>query len=489
MREKNLLNNKSLFKVAMLTNIYFFSVHFLQYLSYFGIVLLVVWGIAILAYDIYYKKIKKVYLYKFSLAFLVIGVVSHILNIAPDENSYFSTLVGIVLLVITAIFMYIFIPSNREKKGRIAKEIYTVGKIYLYTTFILNIIGIILLVVFKGSLGERIIIYDNRFTGVYINPNMGAFNCFLTIVFAGFLTSTKFCKNIGKARVNKIFANIAMAISYLVIAISDSKGALLVLVAFLLVFCGLSLYKAYVAKKMRHMKYAVLGIVMTAVVVFTVKPCQNAMAYVVNNVDITPFEISASAETEKVNNEKENEAEITFDHEAEKEKNGGGRLNLYLKSIEFFKEKPVFGWGAGNMLLMGEETTVNTIDNLQIDLGSKIFEAHNGYLTILATSGIVGFVVFVALIGIALYVIMQNTLFKVKNGGIGKTAIITAAIIAFLVYAFVEPSLVYYPCASVATLWFFLGAGLQSVANNKNLKLNSSVKELVGFKEPSEFDD
>ena len=85
--------------------------------------------------------------------------------------------------------MYIFIPSNREKKGRIEKEIYTVGKIYLYTTFILNIIGIILLVVFKGSLGERIIIYDNRFTGVYINPNMGAFNCFLTIVFGGFITS------------------------------------------------------------------------------------------------------------------------------------------------------------------------------------------------------------------------------------------------------------------------------------------------------------
>ena len=83
----------------------------------------------------------------------------------------------------------------------------------------------------------------------------------------------------------------------------------------------------------------------------------------------------------------------------------------------------------------------------------------------------------------------QRPLLLMGPPGIGKTAIITAAIIAFLVYAFVEPSLVYYPCASVATLWFFLGAGLQSVANNKNLKLNSSVKELVGFREPSEFDD
>lgn len=489
MKERNLLKNKSLFKVAMLINIYFFSVHFLQYLSYFGIVLLVVWGIAIIAHDIYYKKIKKVYLCKLSLAFLVAGLVSHVLNLKPDAESYFSTLVGVVLLVITAIFMYVFIPTNREKKGRISKEIYTIGKFYIYATFILNIIGIALLLLFKGSLGERIIIYDNRFTGAYINPNMGAFNCFLTIVFAGFLTSTKFCKNIGKRKMNKIFVNIALAVSYLVVAISDSKGALLALVAFLLCFCGFTVYKAFVTKKMYHIKFALAGIAMTAVVVLAVSPCQKAMSYVVNNTDFAPFEISVSAETENEKVQKADDNEITFDHESEREVNGGGRLNLYIKSIEFFKEKPVFGWGAGNMLLMGETTDVNTIDNLQIDLGSKIFEAHNGYLTILATGGIIGLAVFVTLVGIMLYVIFANTRFKVKYGGIGKTAIMTAAIIAFLVYALVEPSLVYYPCASVATLWFFLGAGLQSAANNKQLKLNTTIKEIVGFREPSEFDD
>ena len=131
MSEKNLLKNKSLFRVAMLTNIYFFSVHFLQYLSYFGIVVLVVWGIAMLAYDFYYKKLKKVYLCKISLAFLVAGIVSHILNIVPKEESYFSTAVGVVLLLITAIFMLNFLPTYKEKKGRVSKEIYAVGKIYL----------------------------------------------------------------------------------------------------------------------------------------------------------------------------------------------------------------------------------------------------------------------------------------------------------------------------------------------------------------------
>lgn len=467
----------------MLTNIYFFSVHFLQYLSYIGIVVLLVWGIAMLAYDVYHKNISKVYLYKFSLGFLAVGLVSHILNIVPKEESYFSTAVGVVLLLITAIFMLNFLPTYKEKKGRVSKEIYAVGKIYLYSTFFLNIVGIALLLVFKSSLGERIIIYDNRFVGAYINPNMGAFNCFLTIVFCGFLTSTRFCKNIGKKKVNKVFANIAMALSYFVIAISDSKGALLALIAFLLVFCGFTVYRAIVRKKLRHLKYVALGFLMTAVVILAVNPCQQAMSYVVNNTKVFSFSLSVSADENQKSVKETEKDEITFNHQEEKEKNGGGRLNLYKQSIEFFNQKPIFGWGAGNMLLMGESTDVNTIDNLQIDLGSKIFEAHNGYLTILATSGIVGFAVFVALVGLALYVITKNNRYKILNGGIGKTSIVSAAVISFLVYALVEPSLVYYPALSVATLWFFLGAGLQFAAENKNLKFNSLVKDLVGFRD------
>ena len=484
MKEKNLLKNKSLFKMAMLTNVYFFSVHFLQYLSYIGIVLIILWGIGILAYDSSKKRIKKVYLYKFSAFFLAIGLVSHIINLCTKDGNAFSTVVGIVLLIITAIFMYIFIPSKQEKKGRIAKEIYYVGKIYLYSTFVLNIIGIVLLVVFKTSLGERIIIYDNRFVGAYINPNMGAFNCFLSIVFGGFLTNTKFCSNIGRKKINKVFVNIVLALSYFVIAISDSKGALLALVVYLLVFCGFTVYRAVVRRKFRHIKYAVLGILMTAVVVLATTPCKMLMSYIVNN---TSTSISVSAMEEKEQKPKCKE-EITFDHMSEKEKNGGGRLELYKKSIELFNEKPFFGWGAGNMLLMGDVTNANTIDNLRFDLGAKIFEAHNGYLTILSTSGVIGFACFAFMIGIMLYAILKNAMFKVKNRGIGKTTIGAAATIAFLVYALVEPSLVYYPTIVVSTLWFFLGAGLKTVEDNKKLKLNSVIEKLIGYEE-TEIDD
>lgn len=485
MKEKNLLKNKSLFRKAMLINVYFFSVHFLQYLSYIGIVLLILWGIGILVYDIANKNIKKVYLYKFSASFLAIGLISHIINLCTKDGSVFSTIVGMVLLVITAIFMFIFIPNNREKKGRIGKEIYYVGKVYLYSTFVLNIIGIALLLVFKTSLGERIIVYDNRFVGAYINPNMGAFNCFLSIVFGGFLTNTKFCSNIGKKRMNRPFVNIVLALSYFVIAISDSKGALLALVVYLLVFCGFTVYRAVVKRKFCNIRYAALGILMTAVVVLATTPCKMIMSYVVNNASSS---VSVSALEENEQKQKSVEDEITFDHMAEKEKNGGGRLELYKKSVELFNEKPLFGWGAGNMLLMGDVTDANTIDNLKLDLGAKLFEAHNGYLTILSTSGIVGFACFAVMLGIMLYAILKNAAFKVKNGGIGKTTIGAAATIAFLVYALVEPSLVYYPTLAVATLWLFLGAGLKTVADNEKHRVGPVIEKLIGFEE-TEIDD
>ena len=203
MKGKSFLKNKSLFRMAFLTNVFFFSVHFLQYASYIGIVLLILWGIGLLIADIKNGNIKKVYFYKFFVLFLAIGVVSHIINLITGDGRAFPSVVGAVLLIITAIFMFLFVPNKDTKKGTIERELYYVAKIYFYSTLICNIVGIILLLVFKDSLGERIIIYDNRFVGAYINPNMGAFDCFLSIASGLIISNKKFCSNIGKKPINK----------------------------------------------------------------------------------------------------------------------------------------------------------------------------------------------------------------------------------------------------------------------------------------------
>ncbi len=479
MKQKSFLENKSLFRIAFLTNVFFFSVHFLQYVSYVGVVLLILWGIGLVIRDIAKGTIKKTYFYKFSIIFLSLGVVSHAVNLVLPDGKIFPTIVGLVLLVITAIFMFLFMPNTDTKKGVIEKELYYVASVYYYSSIIINVVGIILLFVFKTTLGERIIIYDNRFVGAYINPNMGAFCCFLAIVSGFLLSNKKFCANVGKKLLDKRICFFGMLLNYICIAISDSKGALLALTT-LLIFCSVFyIYKAKESPRKRHIISAFISVVMIFICVFAVVPCQKLMTAGVNSEATS---VVASAQSVTKTQSEQNSGEITFDHESEKEKNGGGRITLWKQCLEFFEQKPILGWGCGNLLLMGEQTDANTIDNMKLDLGSKLFEAHNGYLTILATSGVLGFATFMGLVLLAVVVILKNTFLKVKHGGIGKTVFSTSCVLALLVYALVEPSLVYYPTSVVSAFWFFMGASIKWSTENEQLPISVPTQKAIGYR-------
>lgn len=479
MKQKSFLENKSLFRIAFLTNVFFFSVHFLQYISYVGIVLLILWGIGLLVKDIANGTIKKTYFYIFSIIFLSLGAVSHIVNLISTDGKVFPTVVGLVLLVITAIFMFLFMPNRDTKKGVIEKELFYVANIYYYSSIVINVVGIILLFVFKTELGERIIIYDNRFVGAYINPNMGAFCCFLSIVSGFLLSNKKFCANVGKKLLDKRICFFGMLLNYICIAISDSKGTLVTLTTLVILCSVFYIYKAKVKPRKRHILPALLSVVMIFICVFGVAPCQKLMSVVVNSESASTT-VAASSNTNKTDDKTDDK--ITFDHESEKEKNGGGRTTLWKQSLDFFEQKPLLGWGCGNLLLMGEETDANTIDNMKLDLGSKLFEAHNGYLTILASSGILGFAVFFGFLSLAVVTMLKNTFSKVRRGGIGKTVYVTACVLALLVHALVEPSLVYYPTLAVSVFWFLVGASVKWATENEHLHLSIPLQKAIGYR-------
>lgn len=478
MKKKSFLKDKSLFRIAFLTNVFFFSVHFLQYVSYVGIVLILLWGIGLLIRDFANRKIKNVFFANFSGLFLALGVVSHTVNVIMGDGKLFSTIVGAVLLIITAQFMFLFMPSRDTKKGVIERELYTLANVFYYSAVVVNIIGIILLLVFKDSLGERIIIYDNRFVGAYINPNMGAFCSFVAIVSGFLLSNKKFCANVGKKVMNKWVCLFGMLLNYFVIAISDSKGALLVLTVLLGSCSVFYIYKAKIKPRKRHIIPALLCVLAVVVCVSAPKPCQKLMSVVVNSADVSVV-ADASSTSDKAD---KSDNEITFDHQSEKEKNGGGRLTLWKQCFEFFEQKPIFGWGCGNLLLMGEHTQANTIDNLKLDLGSKLFEAHNGYLTLLASSGITGFLTFMCFVLVSVVVILKNTFLKVRYGGIGKTVFATSCVLALLVYAVVEPSLVYYPTLVVGVFWYLLGASVKWATENEKLHLSIPTQKAIGYR-------
>ena len=100
-----------------------------------------------------------------------------------------------------------------------------------------------------------------------------------------------------------------------------------------------------------------------------------------------------------------------------------------------------------------------------------------------AISGVVGFLVFATIGFLILFALLKNTVFVVKKKGIGETAFIFAIVVAFCAYAFVEPSLVYYPALVVAVLWLAIGYGFKLFSENKELneKMPKFFKKMIGF--------
>lgn len=76
----------------------------------------------------------------------------------------------------------------------------------------------------------------------------------------------------------------------------------------------------------------------------------------------------------------------------------GDRMNLWRANWQMFKEHPLVGMGS----IQNERRTPEYFEKLGIQ-GAFIGHAHNNYLEVLATTGVFGFLCFLAIIGIPLF--------------------------------------------------------------------------------------
>ncbi len=452
---KKTINNKSLFKAVYLTVTVFFSVQFLEYVSYVAIFIVLIWGCYLTISDVVSKRVKKVFLGKYFAVFLGLGVLSNILSIIGGYANSFGIVIGIGMLIVTAQFMYLFF-ANKDDKSQTAKlEIYSISKILFYIISVLNTIGFVLLIVFHQLIeifSKRLIIYDNRYSGIYMNPNMGAYNCFICIVCGVILLNKTFCGSINKKSLKLYVAIPFMAISYLSLMLSASRGAVLILTVFISVLVAYYFFYTITHKKTAKRTVAVIlsivFVILTPVAFFK-GTFSSLTSYIIEKDNINIGEKVKRKATDYNDELHTKSGKITFEHITGKD-DGSGRVEIYKKSFNLFLQKPILGWGNGNVLLMGD-TEKSTIENVLLQGDYKIFEAHNAYLTILSTGGILSFIVFMFCGAIILLIIFLSA----------KKSFLNATLFAFITaccaYAFVEPSMVFYPSFVVATIWFFMG--------------------------------
>ncbi len=337
--------------------------------------------------------------------------------------------------------------TTRSGQRRIFKELYVLCNILVYLSFVINVLSLISLYAIGESINYSfgyLVVYENRFTGIYFNPNLMAFSSFCAMVCCHILIKKDFVESVTKKKTGKArlcFIAVSFLLNLIVILLSDSNATAVIMICYVIMTVC---YKFFGGRKLNF------GLVFKRCLVLAVM-----LAFVTTGVFAfrsivqtgTTYTMTTPNEAENVFQDSEDELNrITFEHQ---NKNiDSGRLQLLVQGINVIKHHPIFGVGKGNITKYGNHYNNNKM---------KYSDFHNGYLTIMVCSGLVGFFFFAAL-AICLCKRMTVLLFGIESKKHNDVfPCLFAFIFAYCVFAVFEKTLVFEVSFMVTFFWLMLG--------------------------------
>ena len=164
-------------------------------------------------------------------------------------------------------------------------------------------------------------------------------------------------------------------------------------------------------------------------------------------------EIKTESQESPIDDAEKESSDVTFSHE---NKNiDSGRFKLWKESIDLFKISPIIGISHGNIVLYSEEY-LNGI----LSYSYHNNDLHNGFLTILVSTGVIGFILF-GIFGFRFAKHSAQHLFLQKKTFRNDVyPCLFAFLFAYLFYALFERALLYD--ISFLVMWFWLMMGYMS---------------------------
>lgn len=451
-RFKAVVLDTSLFRRCYIICLFFCNITLLLIPAYAGLAVMFFWG----AFLVIYNEIKKHTALKtrhglWLILFLISTVFTLIIHISSHwlTNAY-----NAVMILHAAICFFIFYGVHTEKHLNFRREFYSICSFIVYATTVLGVIGLACLM--AGIKVEvfhiGFIIFENRFTGMYMNPNYLGYISVFGIFCCHALTKKDFIEISGRKRVSRIWLGSCITVNAISLLLCDSNASMILAIGYAVVFC---FYKIFEHKEKldfgkivkKSLASLLSGVFIVTSLLFVRHVVQLGFSEVVRMTGTVHVMEEAEPSDEKV---------VTFEH---KNTNvDSGRFTLWKQAAEMFTVSPVTGVGRASINEIGEtmfEHGVKFSGKYGV-FATLLTDFHNGYIMILVSAGLLGFTLFC----IFLVRFFLRLIRYVLSGGEmvdSSLPCMFAFLCAYMAFAMVEITILYNLTFMVLTFWLILG--------------------------------
>lgn len=453
---KKALLDTSLFRRSYIVCLFCSNISFVLIPAYLVLVFLFLWGVFLMVYnEVKYHTVLKTRYGAWLLAFVLTSLITVLTHLAssPLYNAY-----NFIMVLHLAMCFFIFYSVHSEKHLNFRRELYSVCRFIVYMSTVLGIAGLAFLMaeISFEVLWFKFIVFENRFDGMFVNPNQLGFIAVVAIFCSHMLLKKDFIAISGRERVSRIWIGSCVAVNAISLLLSDSNGALVLLIGYAIFFV---IYKMFGSESRFSVRQIVTksaacllaGAVIVSAVFFVSYITKQGFVQIMKSTK--PTVIEAESITDII---AEDEAIVTFEHE---NKNiDSGRFKLWQQAAKMFTQHPVLGIGKGNIYEYGNRMFENGIKFSQSYgiLAPIMTDFHNGYITILICSGVVGFVLF-CIFGLRFFKHITIHVFRDDSLSESVLPCMYAFLCSYVVYSFIEVGLLYNINFMVLFFWLILG--------------------------------
>ncbi len=451
-RFKAAVLDASLFRRSYIIVLLLCNVTLLLIPAYIALVVTFFWG----AFLVIRNEIKKHTALKTRYGmWLILFLIGSVFTLVFHISSQLMTNVyNVIMLLHAAICFFIFYSVHTEKHLNFRREFYSICAFVVYSTTVLGIIGLACLMAgIKVEIFHiGFIVFENRFTGMYMNPNYLGYISVFAIFCCHALTKKDFITISGRERVSRIWLGSCLAVNGVSLLLCDSNASMVLMIGYATVFCA---YKIFCSdfqfdfkKLVKKITASLLaGVFIVASLLFVRHITQIGFAEIVRMTSTISVLQDADISDEEV---------ITFEHE---NKNvDSGRLTLWKQAAEMFTVSPVTGVARGNIYEIGEKLFEHGVkfSGKYGVFAPYITDFHNGYIMIIISAGALGFVLFLIFL---IKFMWRMTRHVLRNNTLGESMLpcMYAFLCAYLVFAMVEITILFNITFMVVSFWLVMG--------------------------------